>query len=445
MPTFRVRDENGNTHDIPAIKGEPGYTPIKGVDYLTDEELAKLEEHFYNGVADMLTAEKVGARPDTWMPTAEDVGARPDTWTPTAEEVGARPNNWMPTAEDVGALPKDWMPTAEDVGARPDTWLPTIEEIGAAPAEYGFGGQPVEIGSGLLNDENALNSALEAVYSAMKSKETKLIRFSGYPSTSDYNWFGLLSKSSDNYGSLVIHSAYDKGELLVKAKYGGSWEPVKSFSPSNFAPAGYGLGALSGKIINTDCNEATKNGWYYVSGAANAAHNTDNAMLVVAYGNNAVTQIAFMGTAYSVNTVIMIRKKTNVWQPWEYLNPPMAAGVEYRTTERWGGAPVYTKLLVCTTASDVVGNTTIEFPHGVNNIDVASTRIDITTFYDKYDVSDGVSSAWVLPYYSPIYNSQAWYIEKITDTQIKMRSEGGSSSWDAGRTINFLMKYTKKS
>ena len=35
----------------------------------------------------------------------------------TAEDVGARPNTWMPTASDVGARPDDWMPSAEDVGA----------------------------------------------------------------------------------------------------------------------------------------------------------------------------------------------------------------------------------------------------------------------------------------------------------------------------------------
>ena len=36
-----------------------------------------------------VTAEQVGARPNTWTPTAQDVGARPDTWTPTADQVGA--------------------------------------------------------------------------------------------------------------------------------------------------------------------------------------------------------------------------------------------------------------------------------------------------------------------------------------------------------------------
>ena len=50
----------------------------------------------------------------------------------TAEDVGARPNTWMPSAKDVGARPADWMPTAEQVGARPSTWTPTAEDIGAA-------------------------------------------------------------------------------------------------------------------------------------------------------------------------------------------------------------------------------------------------------------------------------------------------------------------------
>ena len=34
-----------------------------------------------------------------------------------------------------------------------------------------------------------------------------------------------------------------------------------------------------------------------------------------------------------------------VWTPWEWKNPPMALGVEYRTTERYNGKPVYAKLI----------------------------------------------------------------------------------------------------
>jgi hypothetical protein len=38
-----------------------------------------------------VTAEQVGARPDTWMPTASEVGARPKTWMPTPGEIGVAP------------------------------------------------------------------------------------------------------------------------------------------------------------------------------------------------------------------------------------------------------------------------------------------------------------------------------------------------------------------
>ena len=105
-----------------------------------------------------VTAEQVGARPNTWMPTAAEVGARPSTWMPTATDVGARPNTWMPTASQVGARPSDWMPTALEVGAtpsshasdmgnphnvtasqigaRPNTWMPTAEDVGARPSDW---------------------------------------------------------------------------------------------------------------------------------------------------------------------------------------------------------------------------------------------------------------------------------------------------------------------
>ena len=33
------------------------------------------------------------------------------------------------------------------------------------------------------------------------------------------------------------------------------------------------------------------------------------------------------------------------WSEWEWVNPPMVPGVEYRTTERWRKLPVYTKLV----------------------------------------------------------------------------------------------------
>lgn len=59
------------------------------------------------------------------------------------------------------------------------------------------------------------------------------------------------------------------------------------------------------------------------------------------------TQIAYtsLGSARGVRQERYCVDGT--WGEWEWVNPPMSLGVEYRTTERWNGMPVYTKLVDC--------------------------------------------------------------------------------------------------
>lgn len=84
------------THEqLAELKGEPGYTPQKGIDYFTESEVAEIVNK---------AAEAAGRTEETdptvpaWAKaankptyTASEVGARPDTWTPSASEVGADP------------------------------------------------------------------------------------------------------------------------------------------------------------------------------------------------------------------------------------------------------------------------------------------------------------------------------------------------------------------
>lgn len=62
----------------------------------------------------------------------------------------------------------------------------------------------------------------------------------------------------------------------------------------------------------------------------------------------------------------------------EWANPPMLEGVEYRTTERFNGKPVYRKLVVYTHSGKLgseSSNTDYEIPHGVSGM-VGIVRID---------------------------------------------------------------------
>ena len=109
------------------------------------------------------TAAEVGAVPATTTVnghalsgnislTADDVGARPNTWTPSAADVGA-----VPTSRTVNgkALSADISLTADDVGARPDTWLPAVyRTVTLSSSAWSDNAQSVAV-SGVLADESA--------------------------------------------------------------------------------------------------------------------------------------------------------------------------------------------------------------------------------------------------------------------------------------------------
>lgn len=113
------------------------------------------------------------------------------------------------------------------------------------------------------------------------------------------------------------------------------------------APAGYGLG-LTGSHLTTlsNADDAQCNGWYHIDA------NTTNGV-----GHNAILRVdceawahciqTAYGASYSSSTPLIMRRVKNngVWGEWEWENPPMVLGVEYRTTERYNNKPVYTKLL----------------------------------------------------------------------------------------------------
>lgn len=118
------------------------------------------------------------------------------------------------------------------------------------------------------------------------------------------------------------------------------------------APAGYGWGENSKQINSTYDLETLPavNARYYWSASvpANApAFGSD-----AAYGY--VETIAASGRTYLIartqytgfeQYVQMAYIKNGVLSAWEWVNPPMQIGVEYRTTERFLGKPVYCKLV----------------------------------------------------------------------------------------------------
>lgn len=116
----------------------------------------------------------------------------------------------------------------------------------------------------------------------------------------------------------------------------------------DFAPAGCGLG-IRGKTLTADDdldNIYDRSGWYYWGAEIPA-----NAPTLISYISNpafcsmlliGMNQIVF---SYNDRGSIAIRTRaSDEWGLWEYSNPVMTPGVEYRTTERWKRKAIYKKL-----------------------------------------------------------------------------------------------------
>lgn len=114
---------------------------------------------------------------------------------------------------------------------------------------------------------------------------------------------------------------------------------------AGLAPGGFGLGTVAVNI--SDLNDATKNGWYMNGAGGEAVHAPDNVpgwlVLVCACADEIVFQTAYR---YGSDKGLISARRAHHylfggWHPWEWINPPMQLGVEYRTTERYSNKPVF--------------------------------------------------------------------------------------------------------
>lgn len=144
--------------------------------------------------------------------------------------------------------------------------------------------------------------------------------------------------------------------IKTRVKYQGAWMPwrelANDYSIVNAlrekAPDGHGLGDTTiSEAPNKDANKITTTGWYM------AAVNTPIPgwwlISSITYGDIRY-QFAYAneGASGILNGTVSQRSQKDAssgWTPWEYVNPPMKLGVEYRTTERYLGYPVYVKLI----------------------------------------------------------------------------------------------------
>ena len=116
----------------------------------------------------------------------------------------------------------------------------------------------------------------------------------------------------------------------------------------------------------------------------------------------------------------------------EWINPPMISGVEYKTTQRYMGEPVYCKVVEYTNTASFGAADTAKahnVPHGISNYNRA---VFVRGFY-------GGTSSYPLP-----YRSQAGgflYIGQISTSNIVLQSYNWAVAADT--EFRFEMYYIK--
>ena len=140
---------------------------------------------------------------------------------------------------------------------------------------------------------------------------------------------------------------------------------------ANKAPAGYGLGTTPKKI--TDWNAANLCGWYTCEiGASNSPDSNFGWFGLTYTTGNPDIFVQDVFTLANINQYYHRRRLyypgTGNGTPWEWVDPPMALGVEYRTTERYQGKPVYVKLV---NFGVLPNNTSKSVAHGITGLATA--------------------------------------------------------------------------
>ena len=150
---------------------------------------------------------------------------------------------------------------------------------------------------------------------------------------------------------------------------------------ANSAPGGFGLGGAAKMLTAADnVDNIRASGWYTWSwdpakqpaGLPDESKYHTGLMRVdsanpVTYDNVQTIYIIYSPPTSNPGDQCVIQRMgltaSDVWNPFEWVNPPMNLGTEYRTTERYLGKPVYVKVVDCGQIAD--GK---EVAHGIDNM-----------------------------------------------------------------------------
>lgn len=161
---------------------------------------------------------------------------------------------------------------------------------------------------------------------------------------SNWRYVGNLQGPAGPTGGEDNFVRYDAAQTLTDE------QKTQARTNINAAPDGFGLGIIDwNSAPESDANKIPGTGWFMatknvpVSGFWFIRQEFDGP------SNNDALQTAWPQNldSYHRGCLAQRYKIGGTWSAWEWVNPPMQLGVEYRTTERYLGKPVYVKAVAC--------------------------------------------------------------------------------------------------
>lgn len=143
----------------------------------------------------------------------------------------------------------------------------------------------------------------------------------------------MATQATDLRAEIAAHAADTQNPHGVTAEQAGA------------APAGYGLGEQNSRSMN-NWGEARNS--FQRGNTGSPDGEWWHGIICKEYGN-VTTNLAFKPNNGVWLSAMRGRTSDGTWGKWEYVNPPMLESVEYRTTERFNGRPVYAQLFNCGT------------------------------------------------------------------------------------------------
>lgn len=216
----------------------------------------------------------------------------------------------------------------------------------------------------------------------------------------------------------------------------------------NAAPGGFGLGEAARTLTASDnVDNVKKNGWYtwhwdptrQPAGLPDEAKYHTGLMRVDSanpdtYDNVQTIYIVLSPPNSNPGDQCVVQRMglnaPNVWNPWEWVNPPMLLGVEYRTTERYLGKPVYVKAF---NVSSLPNNSSLSVNIGTNSDGSADETIRAIAGYGVTSNGSSIPAwAWARDPSKKIYLQLYLWIVFLDTT------------FDAsGESATIVVKYTK--